>query len=286
MRVGSITKTFAAAMVLQLVAEGRVELDRPVDTYLPGLLTGDGVDGKVITVRQILSHHSGLPEPQSAELNEHTAALEGRTWTPAQEIALALEYPAQFAPGARFEYTNTNYIVVGMLIEAVTGRGFAEELRDRVLLPLGLSRTYLPATGETVLRRPHPTGYTTVDGAVTDTTRMEPSLPWTSGALVSTGADLNRFYLALVVGQVVPQPQLRQKLDGVDMGNGDGMSYGLGVGYAQLPCGALYVGHIGGVRGFSAISGATAAGRAVTVSYTGTPSTVDIGGMLSHALCE
>lgn len=117
-----------------------------------------------------------------------------------------------------------------MLIEAVTGHRYADELRDRILTPLALSNTYLPTTGETGLRDPHPTGYTTVDGTVTDETRMEPSLAWASGALVSTGADLNRFYLALLAGQVVPQPQLRQMLDGIDMGNGDGMSYGLGVG--------------------------------------------------------
>ncbi|MGW0247199.1 serine hydrolase domain-containing protein [Nocardia goodfellowii] len=285
-RIGSVTKTFTAAIVLQLVAENRIDLDRPIGTYLPGLLTGDGVDGNVITVRQILGHRSGLPEPTAyPHLNEYTAARDGHTYTPAQEIALALESPAQFAPGTRFAYTNTNYIVAGMLIEAVTGHRFTDELRDRILTPLRLSDTYLPATGETGLRAPHPTGYATLEGTVTDVTRMEPSVPWTSGSLVSTGADLNRFYLALLAGKVVPQTQLRQMLDGLDMGSGDGMSYGLGVGYAQLPCGAHYVGHIGGVVGFTAISGATAAGRAVTFSFTGSPAAVDIGTLLTHALC-
>lgn len=285
-RVGSLTKTFTAAIVLQLVAEHRVDLDQSVDKYLPGLLTGDGVDGRAITVRQLLGHRSGLPElPGSPELNEYTAARDGITYTPAQEIAIALEQPAQFAPGTQFTYTNTNYIVAGMLIEAVTGHRFTDELRDRILTPLSLSGTYLPATGETGLRDPHPTGYATVDGTVTDQTRIEPSGPWTSGALVSTGADLNRFYTALLAGQVVPQAQLQQMLDGVDMGSGDGMSYGLGIGYTQLPCGAQWVGNVGGVQGFAAISGVTAAGRAVTFSYTGTPTTVDIGGLLTHALC-
>ncbi|GAB2681735.1 serine hydrolase domain-containing protein [Nocardia goodfellowii] len=285
-RIGSVTKTFTAAIALQLVAENRIDLDRPIGTYLPGLLAGDGVDGNAITVRQILGHRSGLPEPTAyPHLNEYTAARDGHTYTPAQEIALALRSPAQFAPGTRFAYTNTNYIVAGMLIEAVTGHRFTDELRDRILTPLRLADTYLPATGETGLRAPHPTGYATLEGTVTDVTRMEPSVPWTSGSLVSTGADLNRFYLALLAGKVVPQTQLRQMLDGVDMGNGDGMSYGLGVGYAQLPCGAQYVGHVGGVVGFTAISGATAAGRAVTFSFTGSPAAVDIGTLLTHALC-
>ncbi|WP_067447363.1 serine hydrolase domain-containing protein [Nocardia alba] len=286
-RVGSVTKSFTAAIVLQLVAEHRVDLDRSIDTYLPGLLSGIDVDGRAITVRQILGHRSGLPEPaRSPELDEHEAAKNGRTFTPAQEITLALAQPAKFAPGSRFEYTNTNYIVAGLLIEAVTGHRYTDELRERILTPLGLSDTYLPATGETGLRPPHPTGYTTVDATLTDTTRMEPSVPWASGALVSTGADVNRFFLALLAGQVVPGPQLTQMLDGIDMGNGDGMSYGLGLGYTRLPCGARYVGHIGGVAGFSTVAGATRSGLAVTISYTGTVSSVDLGGMLAHALCD
>ncbi|WP_328387487.1 serine hydrolase domain-containing protein [Nocardia sp. NBC_00416] len=285
-RVGSVTKSFTAAVVLQLVAEHRIDLDQPIDGYLPGLLTGDGVDGHAITVRQILGHRSGLPEPaRTRETNEHAAAQDGRTYTPAQEIALALRSPAQFAPGARFEYANINYIVAGMLIEAVTGHRYTDELRDRILIPLALADTYLPATGETGLRDPHPTGYVTADGIVTDATIMEPSLPWASGALVSTGADLNRFFTALLAGQVVPPAQLRQMLDGTDMGNGDGMSYGLGIAYTQLPCDAEFVGNVGGVHGFTAVSGATAGGRAVTYSYTGTSSALDVRTVLTHALC-
>nr|WP_227985236.1 serine hydrolase domain-containing protein [Nocardia spumae] len=282
-RVGSITKTFTAAVVLQLVAEHRIALDVSVDTYLPGLLS----DARDITVRRILGHRSGLPEPpDSPETNEYQAARDGRTFTPAQEIELALRYPLKFAPGNRFEYSNTNYIVAGMVIEAVTGHRYGDELRDRIFTPLHLSNTYLPATGEHVLRDPHPTGYGTVEGIVTDETRMEPSLPWASGAMVSTGADLNRFFIALAAGQIVPQAEWSQMLDGADMGNGDGMFYGLGVGYTRLQCGAQFVGNVGGVYGFSAIAGATDTGRAAAISYTGTPAAVDIRSLLNHALCE
>lgn len=282
-RIGSVTKTFTAAVVLQLVAEGRVDLDLPVDTYLPGLLTGDGIDGRMITVRQLLGHRSGLPEPTAPDgIDEHTAAELGRTFTPTEEIALVLRNPARFSPGARFEYTNANYLVAGMLIEAVTGNRYGDELGDRIFTPLGLSGTYLPATGETGLREPHPSGYT----GVAEETSMEPSVPWASGALVSTGADLNRFFTALRAGRVVPLAQLGQMLDGVDMGSGDGMSYGLGVGYTQLPCGTRFVGHVGGVRGFTTVAGATEGGRAVTFTYTGTPSVQDIGALLTHALCD
>jgi D-alanyl-D-alanine carboxypeptidase len=285
-RVGSVTKAFTAAIVLQLVAEHRVDLDEPIDTYLPGLLIGAGVDGHALTVREILGHRSGLPELPGTPETEYEAAQNGRTYTPVQEIAAALRQPAQFAPGTRFKYTNTNYIVAGMLIEAVTGHRYTDELRDRILTPLALWDTYLPGTGETGLRDPHPTGYATLDGTVTDVTRVEPSLPWAAGALVSTGADLNRFFLALLSGRVVPQDRLPQMLDGSDMGRGDGMSYGLGIAYTQLPCGLQYVGHLGSIYGFSAISGTAAPGLAVTFSFTGTPSTVDIRTLLTHGLCR
>ncbi|KAF0846933.1 D-alanyl-D-alanine carboxypeptidase [Nocardia caishijiensis] len=284
-RVGSITKTFTAAIVLQLVEEGLVVLDAPVERYLPGLLRGDGVDANAITVRQLLGHRSGLPLPRTFELTEHQAAVLGRTFTPEEEMTFILGLPAEFAPGARFQYNNTNYLVAGMLIEAVTGRSYSAELTDRIIAPLGLSHTYLPTTGETGLRSPHLSGYTTVDGNVVDETLMEPSLPWTSGALVSTGADLNRFYLALVSGQVVPPAQLRHMLDGVDMGEGNGMSYGLGIGYTQLPCGTRFIGHTGNVRGFGAIAGATTTGRAFTYSYTGTPTTTTMSTWLTSGLC-
>ncbi|WP_280193933.1 serine hydrolase domain-containing protein, partial [Nocardia farcinica] len=121
-RIGSVTKTFTAAIVMQLVAEGKVALDAAVDTYLPGLLTGDGVDGRV-TVRQLLQHRSGLPEfagrPGADEL---IAAAENRTLAPVEAVSTALAHPAQLAPGPRDADTNTNYIVLGLLIQRVTGR--------------------------------------------------------------------------------------------------------------------------------------------------------------------
>ncbi|MBF6328114.1 serine hydrolase domain-containing protein [Nocardia transvalensis] len=292
-RVGSITKTFTAAMVLQLVAEGKIALDEPVETYLPGVLAGDGVDGRAITVRQVLQHRSGLPElTEVPEIDEYRAAQTGRTFTPEEEIAAALRLPAKFAPGTRFEYTNTNYIVAGMLVERVTGRPYAEQLRERILAPLGLPDTIMPGPGELGIREPYLHGYAAIDGVRTDVSRVEPSVPWAAGALVSTGADLNRFYAALVDGKVVAPEQLRQMLTGVPIDDAATLSYGLGVGYAQLPCGARYVGHNGGIYGYLTFSGATAEGRAVTVSVTGLPESaatsggIDSMAMLAHALCQ
>ncbi|WP_067685993.1 serine hydrolase domain-containing protein [Nocardia jejuensis] len=286
-RVGSISKTFVSSIIMQLVAEGRVRLDDPVDTYLPGLLVGDGVDGKVITVRQLLQHRSGLPELTDVpEVDEYRAGLEGRRYTPGQEIAMALRLPAQFAPGATFEYTNTNYIVAAMIVEKVTGRGYSDELSGRILTPEGLSGTYLPAAGELDIRPPHPQGYARIDGVRTDVTRSEPSVPWAAGALVSTGADLNRFYLALLAGRIVADAQLGEMLAPASRMPDSTMNYGMGIGSTQLSCGAEYFGHTGGIAGFVTIAGATREGRAVTLTLTEPPEqSPDVMLILGHALC-
>ncbi|MBF6059178.1 beta-lactamase family protein [Nocardia terpenica] len=285
-RIGSVTKTFTAAVVLQLVAEGKVSLDTPIDAYLPGLLSGQGVDGTLITVRELLQHRSGLPElTEDPEIDEYQAARTGRIFTPAEEIAIALRRPAQFPPGTRTKYTNTNFIVAGMLIERVTGDWYGNEVQRRILTPLGLTGTYLPPAGEVDLRDPHPVGYATIDDKQTDTTRVEPSIPWSAGAMVSTGADLDRFFVALLNGKVVAGEQLRQMLTGAPLDEMLGLNYGLGLMSAPLACGAQYAGHTGGITGFSTISGATREGRAVTIAMTGEVGMPDMKALLEHALC-
>lgn len=286
-RVGSISKTFTSAIVLQLVAEGKVRLDEPVETYLPGLLRGEGIDGRAITVRQVLRHQSGLPEiTKDPRVDEYQAALENRIMTPAEVMAIGLLQPADFAPGARFEYRNTNYYVAAMLVEKVTGAPYVDELNRRILQPQGLADTYLPVAGDRDIRGPHPKGYAVVNGSLTDVTRIEPSVPWAAGALVTTGTDLNRFYSALLAGRVVPDAELREMREGVLMDEGMKMYYGLGLGYTTLPCGAEYLGHSGGIYGYNAVAGATPDGRAVTFTFTKSVDTMpDLIGMLGHALC-
>lgn len=198
-RIAGVTKTFTAALVLQLVAQDKVGLDAPVQRYLPGLVPGD-----TITVRHLLQHRSGLAEfAGEPNADEWVAANENRTLTPADAVAIALSKPAQFEPGSAFRYTNTNYIVLGMLVEAVTGRSYADELRTRILEPLELEDTYLPPPGERDIRGEHMTGYADLPGGRTDVSRIEPSIPWSAGALVSTGKDLNTFWRALLSGRIV-----------------------------------------------------------------------------------
>jgi len=147
-RMGSNTKTFVATLVLQLVAEGRLSLDDTVERWLPGIVAGNGNDGRTVTVRHLLQHTSGLYN-YTNDLNE-LASPEGyesvrfRSWRPTELVAMAMRHPPNFAPGTHWDYSNTGYILVGMIIEAVTGRTWDIEVRDRVIRPLGLRHTFSP----------------------------------------------------------------------------------------------------------------------------------------------
>jgi D-alanyl-D-alanine carboxypeptidase len=140
-RIGSNTKTFTAVVVLQLVGEGRVRLDEPVETYLPRLVRGDGIDGRQITVRQLLQHTSGLPDYTAAYLADDIFGVQHRYVAPRDLLDLAMGGKAEFAPGQGWSYSNTNYLLAGLLIERVTGRPVVEEITRRVIGPLKLRDT-------------------------------------------------------------------------------------------------------------------------------------------------
>lgn len=152
-RVGSITKTFISTVLLQLEAEGRLSLDDTVDTWLPGVVRGNGNDGTGITVRQLLNHTSGIfnytaDDGFGATYFTRDGFLRHRydTLTPEQLVAVALSHKPDFAPGTSWNYSNTNYVLVSMVIEKVTGRSYASQIRDRIIKPLGLHATSLPGT--------------------------------------------------------------------------------------------------------------------------------------------
>ncbi|PRY64634.1 D-alanyl-D-alanine carboxypeptidase [Glaciihabitans tibetensis] len=184
-RIASNTKMFVATIVLQLVEEGLVALDEPIDTYLPGLVAGDGVDGTVITVRQLLQHTSGLPE-YADQVAADAFGVQETYISPRDMLDVALEKPAVFAPGERWEYSNTNYLTLGLLIERVTERPLYEQVDARIVEPLGLRHTYLPVPGEMALRGDHPRGYHLDEaGELRDITSMDPSFAWSAGAIVA-----------------------------------------------------------------------------------------------------
>ncbi|MFE4355357.1 serine hydrolase domain-containing protein [Kitasatospora sp. NPDC056800] len=267
-RAGSNTKAFTAVVVLQLVAEGKIALDAPVETYLPGLVRGDGIDGRNITVRQILQHTSGLPEYLRGDATFHY-------YEPRDLLDNALRFKADFAPGTGFNYSNTNYLVAGLIVQRVTGHAIAAEIDNRVVKRVGLRHTYFPAPGDTTIREPHPKGYyrDTPDAPLRDVTETDPSFGWAAGQLVSTNSDLNRFFSALLRGELLPPAQLAEMKKTVPAESvGPGAAYGLGLVSRPLPCGGRYWGHGGSFPGYETRGGVTEDGRtAANIAVTSRP---------------
>ena len=294
-RIGSNTKTFTAAVVLQLVGEGRVDLDAPVEQYLPGLVRGEGIDGSAITVRQVLQHTSGLPDYVADALGEDYLDVQHRFVEPHQLLALALDDPALFAPGTSWQYSNTNYVVASLLVQAVTGRPVGEEITRRIIEPLGLRDTYWPAEGEQELRGRHPRGYwkTTPEGPLTDVSVQDPSFGWAAGQMVSTPGDLLEFFTALVEGEVLAPELLAEMQAAVPAPSAslDGdEGYGLGLQTFTLSCGGTAWTHGGDIPGYETRGAVTDDGRGVMVAVTTLPAPDDDSGqhvedVVDAALC-
>ncbi|WP_372907267.1 serine hydrolase domain-containing protein [Saccharopolyspora indica] len=273
-RAGSNTKAFVSVVVLQLVAEGKVGLDAPIEEHLPGLVRGEGVDGRQITVRQLLQHTSGVPNYTAYLGVGDLGELRDRYLQPRELLDIALAHPASFPPGERWEYSNTNYVLAGLLIERVTGRPVSEQVTDRVIRPIGLRDTYWPGIGDRTVQGPHPRGYAaTADGRVVDATEVDPGWAWAAGALISTNGDLNQFYRALLDGKLLPAEQLAQMRTTVPADLADGTEYGLGLSKTPLSCGGEYWGHGGDIFGYETRGGVTDDGRSAGVAVTALPGT-------------
>ncbi|MEZ0339176.1 serine hydrolase domain-containing protein [Mycobacterium sp. pV006] len=263
-RAASITKPFVAATLLQLVAEGRLDLDAPIERYLPARIRGDGFTGENVTVRQLLRHQSGLPEYADPTTPVPTGPV-----TADQLLERALARPAQFSAGTALAYTNTNYVIAGLLIEAVTGSPAADEITRRIIDPLGLRNTYFPAPGDTGLRSPFARGYELVDRERTDVTAFNASAAGMSGALVSTNEDMSAFITALLDGHVVPPTQLREMMDTVPQSPSDpSMRYGLGLASIALSCGVTVWGHGGDLPGYHSLVVKPVSGPALSITVT------------------
>ncbi|MFI6739211.1 serine hydrolase domain-containing protein [Nonomuraea sp. NPDC050451] len=244
---GSVTKTFTATLVLQLVAEGRIALDAPVAGYLPEL----GLDRR-ITVRMLLQHTSGLFNytgeyyddgtvvPGTPASGDEWLANRFRSYRPEELVRLALSKPARFEPGTDQNYSNTNYTLALLLIEKVTGRSYAAEMRRRILRPLDLKGTVVPGN-RTELPGPHAHGYYRYeeDGQekVVDIARQNLSLLAGAGDIISTTQDLHTFISALNGGKLLPAPLLAEMRKPYGKYN-----YGFGLFVQDLgpDCGTVY----------------------------------------------
>ncbi|MFY4723405.1 serine hydrolase domain-containing protein [Streptomyces sp. LaBMicrA B280] len=269
-RIGSLTKTFVATVLLQLEAEGRLSLDDTVDTWLPGLVEGHGNDGRRITLRQLLGHTSGIPDyTADPDFRARYLTEDGfrrhryEALAPRRLVAMALRHAPDFAPGTSWRYSNTNYVIAGMVIEKATGRSYATEITRRLIEPLRLTATSVPV-GEVEVPRPSSRAYSTFGGSVGepyDVTDLDPSLAAASGAMISDSADLDRFYAALLGGRLLPARQSGELRTTVAIAQAPGVRYGLGLMDRRLSCGVHVWTHTGDILGSTSVAAATPDGR-------------------------
>jgi D-alanyl-D-alanine carboxypeptidase len=291
-RIGSVTKSFVATIALQLVAEGALTLDDSVERWLPGLVPNGGA----ITLRHLLNHTSGIYNyTDDREFIQALLRNPLAVQTPEQLVAVATRHRPLFAPGSDWSYSNTGYIVLGLVVEKATGTPLVTQLRTRIVDRLGLTRTSLPAVP--VLDAPFAHGYVlpgngeipTPRGRPVDITAWSPSWAWAAGAVVSTARDLARFYQGLLGGELLGPAQLAAMRTTIGV-RGTGEEYGLGLQKVGLPCGSIW-GHGGSVPGYLtlAMSSSNAARQAV-VLVNATPTTTRqatrVGEALTRAFCR
>ncbi len=206
-RIASNTKAFTATVVLQLVGEGRLSLSDTLADVLPGVVRGGGYEPERITVRQLLEHSSGIHDPLDPHFFDPYLVDQdrGHVYPPREVIRRSLVDPPSFPPGAKTGYSNTGYLLLGLIIERVTGNAADWEIRDRILRPLHLNRTTFPLIDPYIHGR-HLHGY---DLTGQDMSVFSPSYDWTAGAMMSTVDDLADFHRALFGGRLLAPREQR-----------------------------------------------------------------------------
>ncbi|MER6304174.1 serine hydrolase domain-containing protein [Kitasatospora sp. NPDC001539] len=243
-RIGSETKTFTATAVLRLVDQGKVGLDDPISKYVDGVPGGDA-----ITVRQLGEMRSGL-FPYSSDPDFVNALINdpNRTFTPDQLLAYGYKHPAVFPPGTRYQYNNSNYILLGKLIEKVGGQSVGDFLKAQVFTPASLDKTSFPTDAS--LPDPHSHGYTnqTPDGSIQDATNWNPSWAWTAGAVITTLGDLESWAKTVATGAIVSPSAQAERLKMLPTGDA-GVTYGFG-----LFNNGGWIGHNGSMPGYESVA--------------------------------
>ncbi len=260
-RIASVTKTFVATLVLQLVEEGRLGLDDTVERRLPGFVP----NGAGITMRELLNHTSGLFDYDSdEEWQAARFARPGRVWTPRELVGVATAHPPLFKPGSSWAYSNTNYVLLGLVVEAVTGRSLARQLGQRLFGRLSLRSTSFPtrtaiggrfAHGYVVSRPPIPRP----PGMLVDVSTLLSPSGWGAGQIVSSAGDVAAFYAALLGGRLL-QPAVLATMKTPVAGH----DYALGLAVFHTPCGRAF-GHDGDFPGYRTVALSTPNGRRVAV---------------------
>jgi D-alanyl-D-alanine carboxypeptidase len=256
---GSIMKPFIAAVVLQLGEEGKFSLDDPLPAVLPHDVVARVADADRITVRMLLNHTSGIPEYGDKQLDFKVVADPHRIWKDEEFLDRAAARPRQFEPGKGFAYSNTDYNLLGLIIEQATGKPWRAALRERIIDRLGLKHTSLPEPGHVSVGRDTAHGYELVNGKLRDLSDADPSMAGAAGgnALVTSTEDLSRFLDALLAGELFEKASTLNEMLTFAKGSGDAnrAGYGLGIERYELPGGVKMIGHFGTGVGYRAFVG-------------------------------
>ncbi|HEY2392223.1 MAG TPA: serine hydrolase domain-containing protein [Candidatus Angelobacter sp.] len=242
-RIASLTKQFTAACILLLQERGRLNVRDPISKYLSGLPDM----WRTITIHQLLTHTSGIPN----YTNEAAFARIRRTGaTPAEMVALAAAKPLEFTPGTKWAYSNTGYILLGMLIEKASGQTYADFLQSNIFGPLGMTNSGYDRTADILKERA--SGYELKDGHLVNADFIDMSVPYAAGGIYSTVEDMYRWNEALAhEGKLLSAGSLKQMFTLYPEAAYQGQHYGYGVVISELKFGKLLYYHGGGVDGFS-----------------------------------
>jgi D-alanyl-D-alanine carboxypeptidase len=253
-RIGSETKTFVATVVLQLVGERKLALADTVERWLPGLVPGGGT----ISVRQLLNHTSGLFDYAEDKMVERQLDNPMKVWAPRRLVAIATAHAPLFSPGARWSYSNTGYILLGLIVEKASGKSLGAELRERIFAPLRLRATSLDTRPQIAGRHAH--GYTRYrKSRLTDISVVSPSLFWAAGAIVSTADDLLRFHRALFRGRLLHPRLLAAMKTTVPVT--PQQRYGLGLIVSRYVRCGVFFGHGGETFGYETFTDSRSDGK-------------------------
>ncbi|MBW5248594.1 beta-lactamase family protein [Streptomyces sp. P01-B04] len=243
-RIGSETKTFTVTALLELVDDHRIRLDDPISKYVPGVRNGHR-----ITLRHLAEMRSGLfPYTADTDFTHDLLSNPQRHFTPRQLLAYGMKHRNNFEPGAQFQYSNSNLVLLGLVIEKVSGHRIEDVIHDRVLRPSHLHHTLFP-TGPG-FPDPHPRGYTdqTLSGETEDSTDWNPSWAWSAGAMISDLQDLRRWARGVATGELLSPATQAQRLRTLPTGI-PGLSYGLGI----FETGG-WIGHNGSLPGYETVT--------------------------------
>ncbi len=288
-RIGSNTKTFTGTVILQLMDEGKLGLDDPVSEYQPEVPNGEN-----ITIRQLLNMSSGLfSYTEDEDFNQTLDTEPQKVWEPEELVEIGFSHPPDFSPGEGFQYSNTNTVLLGMIIEQLTGQPLEQEFQDRIFVPLGMGNSLFPERSSAAIPDPHPRGYmyqTNVEslntselqeeeaeqadesaGEPNDVTDENPSWGWAAGAAISTLNDMIIWAKADATGALLSSEAQKERLTWVSPPPSPGAQYGLAI--AEFPGG--FIGHDGQLPGFNSFVAHNPEAGATIVVFTNVYSAPD-----------